>query len=68
MTRTICDICGMEMPTTRFTDTIESLNFCISSYGRRWDICDKCRASLNGWINIRKTGYDEICESESEDE
>ncbi len=54
MTKTICDICGKEMPTAKFVDTIENLNFCISSHGRIWDICTECRISLNMWMNIRK--------------
>jgi len=67
MTKTICDICGEEILKSKFTDPIKSEEFCISRYGRRWDICDKCRVSLNRWINIRKTGFDETCEAESEE-
>lgn len=51
---TICDICGKEMPTTKFTDAIEDLNFCISSHGRIWDICTECSTDLNRWMTIRR--------------
>ena len=53
MTRTVCDICGKEMPTPSM-DTIENLNFCISSHGKIWDICTECRLSLNRWMTIRR--------------
>ena len=40
MTKTICDICGKEIPiTTTSKDPIYDLKFCISSYGKMWDIC-----------------------------
>lgn len=35
MTKTVCDICGKEMPTATFTDAIENMNFCISSHGEK---------------------------------
>ena len=54
MTKTVCDICGKEMPTQKFVGTIEDLKFCISSHGRIWDICTECRESLNRWITIRR--------------
>ena len=54
MTKTTCDICGKEMPTTKNVDTIENLNFCISSHGKKWDICDECRVSLAEWMIMRK--------------
>lgn len=54
MTRTVCDICGKEMPTIKYADAIEDMNFCISSYGMIWDICAECRESLNRWITIRR--------------
>lgn len=53
MTKTVCDICGKEMPTSIFGD-IKNMNFCISSHGRTWDICTKCRESLNRWMTMRK--------------
>ena len=59
MTRTVCDICGKEMPTAKFVANIVDLSFCISSHGKIWDICDKCRVDLNRWINIRKTESEE---------
>ena len=54
MTKTVCDICGKEMQTQKFVGTTENMNFCISSYGKRWDICDKCRLDLNRWMTMRK--------------
>lgn len=54
MTKTVCDICGKEMPTATFTDAIENMNFCISSHGKKWDICTECRVSLNKWMTIRR--------------
>lgn len=54
MTKTVCDICGKEMPTEKFAGTIEDVKFCISSYGKIWDICNECRVSLNEWMTIRK--------------
>lgn len=54
MKKTVCDICGKEMPTTIFSDAIGNVNFCISSYGKAWDICTECRESLNKWMTIRR--------------
>lgn len=54
MTKTVCDICGKEMPTKKYTDTIKNLNFCISSYGEIWDICTECREELNRWMTMRR--------------
>ena len=60
MTKTICDICGKEMPTTKFVDAIEDLNFCISSPGKIWDICNECREDLNRWMNMRRSESEEV--------
>lgn len=46
MTKTICDICGNEMPTDTYPRTIAEHNFCISSYGKVWDVCNNCRNEL----------------------
>ena len=54
MTKTVCDICRKEIPTTKFVDTIKDLKFCVSSYGRILDICTECRESLNMWIITRR--------------
>lgn len=54
MTKTVCDICGKEMPTTKLVDDIRDLPFCMSSYGRIWDICGECREILNRWLTLRK--------------
>lgn len=53
MTKTVCDICGKEMPTQKYADRIENYEFCISSYGETWDMCTECRESFNKWITIR---------------
>ena len=52
MIKTVCDICGKEMPSIK-ADTIDNLKLCISSYGKKWDICTECRESFNRWITIR---------------
>lgn len=51
---TICDICGKQMVSSMFAGTIRDSNFAISYNGRCWDICDKCRAALNRFIEERK--------------
>lgn len=51
---TICDICGKQMVSTMFAGTIVDSDFSISNNGRCWDICDKCRAALNRFIEERK--------------
>lgn len=63
MTKTICDICGKEIPTSKFADINEDLKFCISSHGRKWDICTECRVSLNRWMTIRRKEKSEVQES-----
>ena len=56
MTKTICDICGKDMSTTTMSkDPIYDLKFCISSYGKMWDICNECREDFNRWMVIRKS-------------
>lgn len=57
MTKTCCDICGKEMPTS-ILGPIKDFNFCISSYGRIWDICDDCRHDLNEFINKHREDKD----------
>lgn len=54
MTKTICDICGKEMPTDMRPGIIAEYKFCISSYGKAWDVCDDCRKELNEWIKRHK--------------
>lgn len=58
MTKTVCDICGKEMPTAKIK-SIENFNFCISSNGRIWDVCTECRGDLNKWMATRKAGVKE---------
>ena len=68
MRKTICDICGKEMPNTKL-DTIENMNFCMSSHGKIWDICAECRVSLNRWMTRRRNGWDEkVCSYMAESE
>ena len=59
MTKTVCDICGKEISTGKNVDTIEDLNFRISSYGKMWDICTECRESLNKWMAARRAESEE---------
>ena len=64
MTKTVCDICGKEMPTLKFVDTIENHECCISSYGEIWDICTECRESFNKWITVRSRKRNKDVENE----
>ena len=59
---TVCDICGRKMISSMFAGTIADSDYAISKNGQRWDICDKCRAALNKFIEERKA------ESEAADE
>lgn len=59
MIKMICDICGKEMPSGIYSRSIKDYKFCISSYGKVWDVCNECRDELNEWMKKRK--------SESED-
>ena len=43
------------MSTTTPKDPIYDLKFCISSYGKMWDICPECREDFNRWMVIRKS-------------
>ena len=63
MTKTVCHICGKEMPTIK-ADTIDNLKFCISSYGEIWDICTECRESFNKWITVRSRKRNKDVENE----
>lgn len=49
-----CDICGKEMPLGIFSRSTKDYNFCISSYGKIWDVCTECRDELNEWMKKRK--------------
>ena len=56
MTKTICDICGKDIITpSMIKNSISDLKFCISSYGKMWDICPECREDFNRWMVIRKS-------------
>lgn len=59
MTKTVCDICGKEMPLEIRVIPVSEYQFCISSYGKAWDVCDECREALNDWINKRKAESEE---------
>ena len=38
MTKTICDICGKDMPLDIENRPIKDYKFCITNYGKAWDI------------------------------
>lgn len=54
MTKTVCDICGKEMPLEIYVKPIKDYKFCISSYGTAWDICSECRNELDKLIKKLK--------------
>lgn len=54
MTKTICDICGKEMRSEIYPRSINDCKFCISSYGKVWDVCNECRNELDKWMKKRK--------------
>lgn len=64
MTKTVCDICGKEMPSIIKADTIENHEFCISSYGEIWNMCTECRESFNKWITVRSRKRNKDVENE----
>ena len=55
MTKTVCDFCKKEMPTSPFLSSIRDFNFAISRHGICLDICDDCRTALNEWIKSRES-------------
>lgn len=59
MTKTICDVCGKEIPDSICGVTIRDMNFCISSYGRIWDVCKECREDLKRWMTKRRAEMEE---------
>lgn len=59
MKKTICDICGKEMSTFKNELPPKDVQFCISSYGHIWDVCDECRKELNNWISKKRGGKNE---------
>ena len=59
MTKVVCDICGKEIPAIIYVDAIKNFNFCISSRGKKWDICNECRENFNEWMNTRKLESEE---------
>lgn len=42
-----------------YVERLKDMKFCISSYGKPWDICDKCRGELDKWFKSRKEQIDE---------
>lgn len=60
MIKTVCDICGKEMRSSKYGNAIRNINFCISSNGKIWDMCADCRADFNRWMAIRKAESEEI--------
>lgn len=67
MTKTTCDICGKVMPTDFYPASIDELHFCISSCGKIWDICDKCRDEIGKLIENRRKEMSKNHKSESEE-
>lgn len=59
MTKTICDICGNDVPLEIYVTSIKNQKLCISSYGKVWDICTECRNELDKWIKKRKVESEE---------
>ena len=59
MIKTICDICGKEMPSELYSKPIKDYKFCISSFERAWDICNECRDELDKWMKKRKAESEE---------
>ena len=59
MTKTICDICGNDIPLEIYSKPIEDYNFCISSYGIACVICNECRNELEEWMKKRKVKSEE---------
>lgn len=66
MTKTICDICGNDMPLEIYSRSIKDYNFCISSHGKVWDICNECRNELNEWMKKRRTESEEVQDADSD--
>ena len=55
MIKTICDVCGKEITRGIMRETrLEDMNFCISSNGVVWDICNSCRDDLNTLIRNKR--------------
>lgn len=53
MIKIVCDICGKEMASSFLLKSIKDYNFAISTNGRVWDICPKCRDELNEWLKAK---------------
>ena len=60
MTKTVCDICGKDMPLEINSRDTNNYNFCILSYGKMWDVCQECRDKLYVWIRKQKS-FISIC-------
>ena len=54
MKKIVCDICGKEMYGSFIAEPIKEQKFCISSYGKTWDVCDKCREEFKEWVEQHK--------------
>lgn len=54
MTKTVCDICGKDMPLEICSRTPKDYKFCISCYGKVMDVCTECRNELDKWMKKRK--------------
>lgn len=56
MIKTVCDICGKEMPSSIIAERTAQMIFKVSSNGRTWDICEDCRKSIIELINSKEKG------------
>lgn len=45
----VCDFCGSKID---FLDQVVGESITISKNGENFDVCDKCRKSINNWIAI----------------
>ena len=53
--KSICDICGKDMPSTISVESAtRKYAFTITSSEKIWDICDACRRDFKKWIKTRK--------------
>lgn len=55
MTKTICDVCGKEIPSLKLLKHDANFDFNISSPGKLWDVCSECRAEFKKWVKERRS-------------
>ena len=56
MRKTVCDICGKDMPDDilGLRGSIDSFNFAMSRNGKYMDVCQNCRDELWKWMESDK--------------